>query len=542
MAISRRSVLTGGGAASAALVVGGAAATPAAAADDPAGTPGSALLWDKPGALGAPSVTGLHLQFGADASREVVVSWLTLQPVAKPHVQYGTAQAGLGRSVEAETRHYRDGLNNIEVFVHHARLTKLQPGTRYVYFASHQGSTPESGVFETAPRGRQPFTFTSFGDQGTPNLRKEVKLPPGTPSPNGPYPMYTADAVGTQASADIVAAIERVNPLFNLVNGDLCYASIGAIFGGANRVQTWADWFISNSRSARFRPWMPCVGNHENEKNNGPVGAAAYQAYFTTPDAGADDELKGLWYAFTAGSVRIISLANCDVTYEDGGDSYIRGYSGGAQRRWLESELKAARADRDIDWIVVCMHQPFISSNKGGGSDLGVREAWGPLFDQYGVDLVVSGHEHHYERSHPVRGRLPNETRTPTPVSTKQDVIDTGLGTVHMIIGGGGNFATSENTLFERPQGQVIVALSDKPSPILPGHKDSVKVTEDAPWASVQDRVHKHGFAAFEVDPGDRRSGRTRIKVTYYTFDGAYADLTPVDRFILEKDRADARH
>ncbi|MGR7002871.1 metallophosphoesterase [Yinghuangia aomiensis] len=227
-------------------------------------------------------------------------------------------------------------------------------------------------------------------------------------------------------------------------------------------MQTWADWFISNSRSARFRPWMPCVGNHENEKNNGPVGAAAYQAYFTTPDAGADDELKGLWYAFTAGSVRIISLANCDVTYEDGGDSYIRGYSGGAQRRWLERELKTARADRDIDWVVVCMHQPFISSNKGGGSDLGVREAWGPLFDQYGVDLVVSGHEHHYERSHPVRGRLPNETRTPTPVSTKQDVIDTGLGTVHMIIGGGGNFATSENTLFERPQGQVIVALGDK--------------------------------------------------------------------------------
>lgn len=550
MAISRRSVLSTGGAAGAALLAGtagtagvasAAEAAPGATTTTPpaASDPSSALLWQQPGRLGAPSVTGLHLQFGADASREVVVSWLTPQPVARPRVRYGTVEDGFGRSVDAETRHYRDGLSGVEVFVHHARLSRLRPATRYVYFASHDGAAPETGVFDTAQRGRHRFTFTSFGDQATANLRKEVKLPPGTPSPNGPYPLHSSNNIGTQASSDIVAAVERVAPLFNLVNGDLCYAGVAGIFG-QDRVATWADWFISNSRSARFRPWMPCVGNHENEKGNGPLGASAYQAYFTTPDSGTDREMKGLWYSFTAGSVRVISVANCDVAIQDAGDSYIRGYSGGAQRAWLERELRTARADRDIDWIVVCMHQPFISSTRSGnGSDLGVRDAWGPLFDQYGVDLVVSGHEHHYERSHPLRGRLPNETRTPTPAATRQDVIDTSLGTVHMIIGGGGNFASSHNNLFDRPQGRVIVARSDKDSPVLPGHKDSIWVTEDAPWASVQDREHPHGFAAFDVDPGDRRSGRTRINVTYYTFEGAHGALTPVDRFTLERPRTD---
>jgi hypothetical protein len=52
------------------------------------------------------------------------------------------------------------------------------------------------------------------------------------------------------------------------------------------------------------------------------------------------------------------------------------------------------------------MHQVAISTvDKFNGADLGIREEWVPLFDKYGVDLVVCGHEHHYERSHPIRAR-----------------------------------------------------------------------------------------------------------------------------------------
>ncbi|EUA93578.1 hypothetical protein I551_9123 [Mycobacterium ulcerans str. Harvey] len=46
------------------------------------------------------------------------------------------------------------------------------------------------------------------------------------------------------------------------------------------------------------------------------------------------------------------------------------------------------------------------------------------MFDQYEVDLVLCGHEHHYERSHPLRGAMDTQTRTPIPVDTRGDVID----------------------------------------------------------------------------------------------------------------------
>ena len=45
---------------------------------------------------------------------------------------------------------------------------------------------------------------------------------------------------------------------------------------------------------------MPAAGNHENELGNGPIGYAAYQTYFALPESGADPELRGLWYSFTA--------------------------------------------------------------------------------------------------------------------------------------------------------------------------------------------------------------------------------------------------
>ncbi len=52
------------------------------------------------------------------------------------------------------------------------------------------------------------------------------------------------------------------------------------------------------------------------------------------------------------------------------------------------------------------------------GADLGIRQQWLPLFDAYGVDLVLAGHEHHYERTVPVRGVLPgSELLTPAPAA-----------------------------------------------------------------------------------------------------------------------------
>ena len=211
----------------------------------------------------------------------------------------------------------------------------------------------------------------------------------------------------------MTAGVEEIAPLFHLVNGDLCYANLSTV-----PVRTWSDWMSNSRRSARFRPWMPTAGNHENE-GLGPHGFQAYQTYFTVPSNGATPDLDGLWYSFRAGSVKVIALNNDDVCLQDAGDVYVHGYSGGAQKAWLERELASARRDRSIDWVVVCMHRVSMSTAMAppfNGADLGIRQEWMPLFDQYGVDLVVAGHEHHYERELPVRGMTGTSLLTPKPV------------------------------------------------------------------------------------------------------------------------------
>src|SRR6201987_3070480 len=82
-----------------------------------------------------------------------------------------------------------------------------------------------------------------------------------------------------------------------------------------------------------------------------------------------------------------------------------RGYAGGAQTRWLESTLAAARGDASIDWIVVQLHQCACSSAPdGNGCDLGVRREWLPLFYIVEIDLVLSGHVQSFSLALPVCG------------------------------------------------------------------------------------------------------------------------------------------
>jgi 3',5'-cyclic AMP phosphodiesterase CpdA len=236
----------------------------------------------------------------------------------------------------------------------------------------------------------------------------------------------------------------------------------------------------------------------------------------------------------------VVSLANDDVCYQDGGDSYVRGYSGGTQRAWLARTLAAARADPGIDWIVVCMHQTVISSaHDANGCDRGIREAFVPLFDRYGVDVVVCGHEHHYERSHPLRGADPqSDTLQPRAVATRTDVIDTEAGTVHLVLGGGGTALPSNKRLWVPPHARVIVGVGARG---LNGRLQPQYVEEDATaWSAVRDLDHAYGFAAFNVDPGTRPGGITRLEITYYnTVPSRDRTATAFERFTLVRSRAD---
>jgi hypothetical protein len=522
--LTRRSLLAAAGFGAAAVAFAVPATATATAAR------GSA----EPPPQGAPDfspVAGLHVVFGADAASQVTVSWQGTERVRHPRVYLARDGHEFERGIDAQTVSYTDAKSGKNVYINHARCTRLRPDTSYVYLAVHDGAAPQFGSFRTAPTGRAGFTFTSFGDQGTPTVGKKYTPPPGVTIANPPY---VNDNLGSPAAGDTTAGVERVAPLLHLFNGDLCYANLAE-----DRVRTWSDFWNNNTRSARNRPWMPAAGNHENELGNGAIGFLAYQTYFDLPaDPGQTADTAGLWYAFTVGSVRFISLNNDDVCYQDGGNSYVRGYSAGAQKAWLENELRSTRADDSIDWVVVCMHQVVISTaDQFNGADLGIRQEWVPLFDRYGVDLVVCGHEHHYERSHPIRGQQRNQTLTPIPASTRTDRIDTTQGTVHMVIGGGGTSAPSNQLFFDPPQCRVIVSVG--PPDSTTGKRPPNYVREDAPWSAVRDAAHSYGFAAFQVDPGDRAGGTTTITVTYYDVTGPYGQLQPFESFVLERPRRD---
>jgi phosphodiesterase/alkaline phosphatase D-like protein len=170
--LSRRKLLAaagiGGGAAVVASLIGTGAARAALTSSDPVATP---------------PVAGLHLQFGADASSEMVVSWHTLQSVRSPRVVLGRLDGALERVVEAKETSYTDAQSGQVVYAHHAKIDQLQANSAYLYGASHDGAEPEFGTFRTSPRGRAPFTFTSFGDQGTPTLGKKYVPPEGVTIP-----------------------------------------------------------------------------------------------------------------------------------------------------------------------------------------------------------------------------------------------------------------------------------------------------------------------------------------------------------------------
>src|SRR6266540_2120021 len=70
------------------------------------------------------------------------------------------------------------------------------------------------------------------------------------------------------------------------------------------------------------------------------------------------------------------------------------------QIEWLEKELKSSASD----WKICFFHHPLYSSGERHGPSMELRAILEPIFVKYGVNLVLSGHEHFYERVKPQRG------------------------------------------------------------------------------------------------------------------------------------------
>jgi hypothetical protein len=89
--------------------------------------------------------------------------------------------------------------------------------------------------------------------------------------------------------------------------------------------------------------------------------------------------------------------------FEEGNASFYSlntNYMDEKQVKWLEDELAKDRSD----WKIAFFHHPPYSSGKQHGSNTEVREVLEPIFLKHGVNLVLAGHEHFYERIKPQKG------------------------------------------------------------------------------------------------------------------------------------------
>jgi hypothetical protein len=494
----------------------------------------------------------IHLTFGDDPSRTVFVSWASPAQATHPRVLLhgrGAAHA----AIHAVQRTYTDGMNGQTVFTYHAKLDGLEPHSSYRYSVTADNDsrwrTPFTAGFRTAPRGRVPFRWTSYGDLSTP---------------------VTSWTMSSPQSHHAVDAVEQFQPLFHLLNGDLCYANLNP----TAQPSVWADFGKNVQRS-------------EIEFGNGEHGMNSYLTRYALPGNGTS--FPGRWYSFRVGSALFISLAADDVIYQDSGafnsgpaplipapstghepiapgtSIYIHGYSGGAQTRWLEATLAAAQADMSIDWIIVQMHQDALSSSENGnGSDRGIRETWLPLFDRYNVDLVLCGHDHDYERSWPVRGCNHHvgrdaasgetvDTCQPQPVTTSVPAdgrFDTRHGTIHLILGGGGTNSPTDlygvNPLNGAPQAKVITK-ANRPVPGATSGvfiKHGADAVEDAIWSARRNTVTGYGIGVFDLEPGETNAPTT-ITMRYYhavvADHGGTSDYELFDTVVLAKARRDAK-
>ncbi|PSB04288.1 metallophosphoesterase [Merismopedia glauca] len=118
------------------------------------------------------------------------------------------------------------------------------------------------------------------------------------------------------------------------------------------------------------------LGNHDIRTNNGE-DELRYAAF----------NMTGRYYTFSRDRVQFFALDTNDNAPWD------------EQLKWLEENLAASKAT----WKIVYGHHPLYSSGVHGGSDELIK-LLSPLFSRYGVQVYICGHDHHYERTNPIKG------------------------------------------------------------------------------------------------------------------------------------------
>jgi 3',5'-cyclic AMP phosphodiesterase CpdA len=100
------------------------------------------------------------------------------------------------------------------------------------------------------------------------------------------------------------------------------------------------------------------------------------------------------YYSFDYQNIHFLVMGT-EVPYDTASEQYD----------FANKDLSKAASNPNTDWVIVALHKPLYSSpsNIVGGYEIPLSVTYHPLFDKYGVDLVIQGHVHGYERSDPIK-------------------------------------------------------------------------------------------------------------------------------------------
>ncbi|HKB17350.1 MAG TPA: metallophosphoesterase family protein, partial [Planctomycetota bacterium] len=257
--------------------------------------------------------------------------------------------------------------------LHEVLVTGLTPSTTFYYRVLADG-VPVSATFpfRTAHQPLYPFTrIAAFGDSG-----------------HGSAEQYA-----------VASLVEALAPEMVLIAGDVIYPA-----GEASDMDE--KYFVPYAGLLPHVPFYLALGNHDYETDCGEP----YVDNFCLPTSSAGGER---YYSFKTADILVVSVDSefCDP----GGLVCSPLLSTLEQLDWLDEEL----AGSDARWKIVFFHHPPYSDGSHGDNPI-AQSLLVPIFEERGVDLVISGHDHSYQR-------FPNLLQgSPDPTGPRYVVAGTG--------------------------------------------------------------------------------------------------------------------
>lgn len=344
----------------------------------------------------APVPDHIHLGWAGSTSSTFAVNWRTDDATLFTRVLYGTDRAALeaadgpGGDVREQRGHsfaYYGGKR-----IHEAHVCGLGASTQYWYKVGGPGAWSEVIEVATGPviGSSELFRFAVLGDSRD-NPGELARIQRLALEQSVELQVFTGDAVDT---------------------GSL-QSQWNAFFSA-----TAADMAVEHAL-ARI-PFLPANGNHD-------ALALNYVAQFALPqEVSAGERGQGeQWYSFDYGNAHFVIL-----------DDQSSGATLDAQIEWLAADLAAVDRAR-TPWVFVAHHESTYSCSTNHGSNRSLRRRVQPIFDTHRVDAVFSGHDHHYERSKPLRG-LDGGGNGMLAAATEDGAPIAESGTIYVVSGGAG--------------------------------------------------------------------------------------------------------